>query len=207
MSGPEYLLNYYAWEKGKAIATIQAVPEGYQGSIQQIIINPFDATEISVVGDGIFKVFRYSEGFLRSIKTSCPIKDYNAHLWLQNNAVALVTADGFIFITLDGNIIQEFDLGENFSINTIVPTNNGFVVAGSQGQIIVFSQLFQDVRKDGFEIKRKIQFPDSDINFHTMAVDPGRGNTLVESDKGQIFKISLEEYEISKKVLFQALIC
>lgn len=192
---------YYAWEKGKAIATIASAPTGYTGKIRQILINPFDATEISVIGDGLFKIFRYSEGFLRSIRTSCPIADFNSHIWLQNNAIALGSADGRIFITLDSVLIQELDFSPNLAINSLVNLANGFIAAGSHGTIVLYSQIFEDVRKDGYEIKRRIQFPEQDLNIQTVTASTSLSNVIITSDKNQIFRISLEE-DVNRKVNF-----
>ncbi len=201
MCEPEFLLCYYAWEKGKAIATIASAPSGYTGKIRQILINPFDATEISVIGDGLFKIFRYSEGVLRAIRTSCPISDFNSHVWLQNNAIALGTADGRIFITLDGAFIQQLDFSRNLAINSIVNLANGFVAAGANGTIVLYAQLFQDVRKDGYEIKRRIQFPEQELNIQTVTANASFSNMIITSDKNEIFRISLEE-DVNRKVNF-----
>lgn len=201
MGGPEFLLCYYAWEKGKAIATIASAPTGYTGKIKQTLINPFDATEISVIGDGLFKIFRYSEGFLRSIRTSCPVADFNAHIWLQSNSIALGTADGRILIALDGGLIQELDFSPNLAVNSMVNLASGFVAAGSHGSIVSYSQLFQDVRKDGYEVKRRIQFPEQELNIQSVSASASLSSVIISSDKNQIFRVSLEE-DVNRKVIF-----
>lgn len=193
MGGPEFLLCYYAWEKGKAIATIPSVAAGFVGNIKQISINPFDATEISVIGDGLFKIFRYSEGLLRSIRTTCPIADFNAHIWLQNNAIALGTSHGKVFIALDGALIQELDFSPNSSIISMVNITKGFVAAGAHGTIVLYSQVFQEVTKDGFEIKKRMQLPEQDSNIQTVSVSSSYSNIIISSEKNQIFRISMED--------------
>ena len=198
--GPEYLLNYYAWEKGKAIATIPSAPTGYNGKIRQISINPCDATEICVVGDSVFKIFRYAEGVLRSIRTSCPVKDFRSHAWTQNNALVLGASDGLIYLMIDGNLIQELTFGPGQSVESIVPLAKGFVAGGQQGLITIYDQLYSEVRKDGYELKRKINFPDSDMNIQSMVASSSQGDILIESSKNQIFKMSLEPPEANRKV-------
>jgi WD40 repeat protein len=61
---PDWTLYYWSWEKAKIMATIRT--SNLQGSpISQISFNPADVTQICVTGDGIFKLFRYSEGILK----------------------------------------------------------------------------------------------------------------------------------------------
>ena len=201
MNGPEFQLHYYAWEKGKAIASISSAPVGFNGNIRQISINPFDATEICVIGDKIFKIFRYSEGLLRSIRTSCPNKDFYNHIWLQNNAIALGSSDGKIYIVLDGNLIQELNFATNVAVDCLANFDNGFAAAGAHGTIVLYSRVFQDVRADGYEIKRKIQFPDQELHIKTMSISPSYRDIIISSDQNQIFKISLEETDLAKKVV------
>ena len=71
---PDYTLHYFAWEKGKAIATISSVPNGYNGKLKQISINPYDSTEICVIGENLIRIFRYAEGVLRPLRVNLPAK-------------------------------------------------------------------------------------------------------------------------------------
>lgn len=62
---PEWILHFFAWEKGKSIATISSSPNGLP--VNQISINSFDGTEICVTGKGFITIYRYTEGVLKPI--------------------------------------------------------------------------------------------------------------------------------------------
>lgn len=59
-SGPNWTLLYYAWEKGKTLATISSSLNP-QDEVYQISINPFDGYKILASGQNIATVFRYSD--------------------------------------------------------------------------------------------------------------------------------------------------
>jgi hypothetical protein len=93
--GPEWLLQFWSWEKAKVLASIRttnppektlAVAPGvaptrdqqkdlglgtvvYQWYLLIVLLislmNPSDNTQISVVGNGIFRIYRYTEGALK----------------------------------------------------------------------------------------------------------------------------------------------
>jgi hypothetical protein len=87
------------------------------------------------------------------------------------------------------------------AINSIVNLANGFVAAGANGTIVLYAQLFQDVRKDGYEIKRRIQFPEQELNIQTVTANASFSNMIITSEKNEIFRISLEE-DVNRKVNF-----
>ena len=71
MGAPDWILYYYAWEKGKALATVLSSPSKDQ-IVNQITINPFDATEICVTGDGFVTIYQYDEGILKPVIMNVP---------------------------------------------------------------------------------------------------------------------------------------
>ena len=201
-SGPDFLLSYFGWEKGKAIATIPSAPHGYNGTIRQIAINPYDATEISVIGEGLFKIFRYAEGVLRPTRGHLPPRDYRCHTWIQSDTIALATGDGHIYIVTDGAIVQELPFILGVCVESLAPLTQGFVAGGHQGAIIIYEQLVSDSKKSLYEMKQKIQFPEQETNVQTLVVSSSQGDVLVQTSKNQIFQVSLEPAEgIKKKVI------
>ena len=67
---PEWILHFYAWEKGKAIASISSASPNQL--VHQVSINSFDGTEICVTGEGFVTVYRYTEGILKPIAIQLP---------------------------------------------------------------------------------------------------------------------------------------
>lgn len=72
---PDWNLQYWSWEKAKVLATIRTVnpPEKavmgrdplFGQVVYQCAINPSDNSHVSVIGNGIFKMFRLSEGIFK----------------------------------------------------------------------------------------------------------------------------------------------
>ena len=61
---PDWTLLYWHWEKSKVMATTKS--NGTTNYImRQVSFNPQDNTQICVVGEKTYKLFRYSEGNLK----------------------------------------------------------------------------------------------------------------------------------------------
>jgi hypothetical protein len=135
-----------------------------------------------------------------------PVKDYRCHAWIQNNALALGASDGSIYILLEGSIIQELNFEPLLSVECIVPLAKGMVVGGQQGFIYFFDQLFPEIKRDGYEVGKKLQFPDTEAIIQTMVASSSQGELLIETNKSQIYKISLEPTDVTKKASFLLLV-
>lgn len=70
LSHPDWMLHYYAWDKGKLIATISSA-EGNQ-KVLQVSVNPLDGTVIFVLGDTFLRLYRYAEGEMRNVDLAVP---------------------------------------------------------------------------------------------------------------------------------------
>lgn len=70
LGAPDWTLHYYAWDKGKLIATIKSAEPNQK--ILQVSVNPSDGTLLFTVGETKCRMFRYSEGELRSIDLNLP---------------------------------------------------------------------------------------------------------------------------------------
>ena len=172
-------------------------PNGYTGKLRQVSINPNDATEICVIGETIFKVYRYAEGILRPIRFNLPNRDYKVHTWIASSCIALGTAEGHIYIAHEGNLLQEIRFEQ--SIECIVSLPKGFLVGGQQGLIAIYDQLNADARKENYTLKRKFILPDSEICVQTLVTSTSFDDLLVRTAKNQIFKVSLATTESDKK--------
>lgn len=81
----DWMLNFWSWEKGKILASVRTtnVPEknnllaskqenkeSLAGLVvYQCLMSPTDSSLVSVVGNGIFKIYRFSEGVLKIAAT------------------------------------------------------------------------------------------------------------------------------------------
>ncbi len=83
--GPDWAVHYWAWEKSKVLAMVRvmgsaalaapappgATKDGKEAvplfQATQVCINPTDSTNLTVIGFGLFKIFRYQEGVLKTV--------------------------------------------------------------------------------------------------------------------------------------------
>lgn len=70
LSHPEWILHYYAWDKGKLLATVGSSPS--PSKILQTSINPFDGSVVFLLGDKCTRFYRYTEGELKISPLSIP---------------------------------------------------------------------------------------------------------------------------------------
>lgn len=86
-------------------------------AITQIKINPWDHNLISVSGDNIFKLIRFTEGHLKQIgthKLDFKEKNFTDHCWLNLDRLALLSQFGEIYIFDNG------DLKDTINLNLVV---------------------------------------------------------------------------------------
>lgn len=77
----------------------------------QISFNPQDNTQICVIGDGIFKLFRYSEGNLKQFAfQKTEPQNYLSHAWISDERVIVGTNNGRLYIFEAGELKSEMSL-------------------------------------------------------------------------------------------------
>lgn len=81
--GPDWTLYYWSWERTKLMASTKTasihptplpmgVPQtsanaSFGTAVYQVMFNPTDNSQVSVVGNGIFKLLRYQEGAFKPV--------------------------------------------------------------------------------------------------------------------------------------------
>jgi WD40 repeat protein len=67
--GPNHTLHNWSWEKAKIISSLK-LGGGGNVTIHQVIFNPWDPTQLSVLGNGVFKCYRFVEGSMKQFGSS-----------------------------------------------------------------------------------------------------------------------------------------
>ena len=78
----------------------------------QVSFNPQDNTFLCVVGKGILKIFRYTEGNLKpqfAPQKSEP-QNYLCHAWVSDERVIVGTDSGKLLLFESGELKHEFNL-------------------------------------------------------------------------------------------------
>uniref|UniRef100_H2ZKC8 Cilia- and flagella-associated protein 57 n=1 Tax=Ciona savignyi TaxID=51511 RepID=H2ZKC8_CIOSA len=141
-SRPEWMLVYWAWEKSKIMATMKTTNQSGQPvyqvlfvllvfpaslltpSAQQVSFNPQDNTQICVVGNHIFKLFRYAEGNLKPFGfQKMDLQNYLSHAWVSDERVVVGTDTGRLLLFENGELKTEFHAalpsGSNADTNSV----------------------------------------------------------------------------------------
>ncbi|KAJ3117421.1 Cilia- and flagella-associated protein 57 [Phlyctochytrium bullatum] len=119
-------------------------------AIYQVSFNPLDNTQLCVVGNGVFKLFRYSEGSLKPFQfQKVEPRNFLCHCWTLDERIIVGTEDGRLLVfETNGEPRMEipFTFGPNPSnqvpkaCNAILSYSKGFVAAGSGGNVVIFEK-------------------------------------------------------------------
>ncbi|NWI19707.1 CFA57 protein, partial [Crypturellus soui] len=103
---PDVHLAYWLWEKQQLLATthIEAPGDG----LCQVSFSPQDNAQVCITGNGIFKLFKYSEGTLKStILQRGELQNYLCHAWVSAEKVVCGTDTGRLMILENGEMRWE----------------------------------------------------------------------------------------------------
>ncbi|EDV23339.1 uncharacterized protein TRIADDRAFT_27651 [Trichoplax adhaerens] len=107
---PDWTLLYWTWEKSKVMATTKTTNQ-QSAPIYQVTFNPQDNTQLCVIGNGIFKLFRYSEGNLKQFAfLKMEPHNYLCQSWVTEDKVIVGTDEGRLFLFEAGELKNEFTL-------------------------------------------------------------------------------------------------
>ncbi|XP_038268117.1 cilia- and flagella-associated protein 57 isoform X1 [Dermochelys coriacea] len=103
---PESNLAYWMWEKQRTMAIAKA--DIQNNPVYQVSFNPQDNTQVCITGNGIFKLFRYTEGTLKqtNFQRGEP-QNYLSHAWLTEDRVMVGTDTGKLFLFESGDLRWE----------------------------------------------------------------------------------------------------
>ncbi|BFY99763.1 hypothetical protein BsWGS_02803 [Bradybaena similaris] len=216
---PDWTLVLWVWEKGKVMTTMKIVNNMIPNSqVNQVSFHPTENTQLCVVGNGIFRCMRYTEGTLKAFgyQKMEPI-NYVCHSWLSENEIIVGTSASTLLILESGEIKEEIKLignvarGKSFSecITSLVAYSDGFACACGYGTV------YQYERVDGvFKMKRKIMIPpeqhnlnlldDSKTNvvINCLAISPAEEVFAATTDKGQLYYIAVSTLEGTGEIVY-----
>ncbi|NXS78086.1 CFA57 protein, partial [Erpornis zantholeuca] len=106
---PEGHLVWWLWEKPQLAASVR-VPAAGDGPCQ-VSFNPQDNTQVCITGNGFFKLFKYSEGYLKqmNLQRGEP-ENYMCHAWLSEEEVICGTDTGKLSLFETGDLHWETSL-------------------------------------------------------------------------------------------------
>uniref|UniRef100_A0A8C4J318 Cilia and flagella associated protein 57 n=1 Tax=Dromaius novaehollandiae TaxID=8790 RepID=A0A8C4J318_DRONO len=103
---PEVHLTYWLWEKQRLMAAVRV--EALGSSLCQVSFSPQDNAQVCITGNGIFKLFKYSEGTLKTTGLQKgELQNYLCHAWLSAEKVVCGTDTGKLIIFESGEVRWE----------------------------------------------------------------------------------------------------
>ncbi|PIK39548.1 putative cilia- and flagella-associated protein 57 [Apostichopus japonicus] len=220
---PDWTLVYWTWEKSKVTA-VTKTSNPANNDIHQISFNPQDNTQICVVGDGIFKLFRYSEGNLKQFAfQKTEPQNYLSHAWISDERVIVGTDNGKLYIFEAGELKSEMSLsfqpkegdmnaiteqavaGEGALITSIISYSKGFACSGGKGIVHLFERT-ED--KESFKKSREIKTPNNAIgadptrtegyDIRNLTVSPSEETLIATTTNNQLYCIALSATDLGK---------
>ncbi|XP_007432730.1 cilia- and flagella-associated protein 57, partial [Python bivittatus] len=103
---PESQLAYWMWEKQRTMAIVKV--DVQNNPLYQVSFNPQDNTQVCVTGNGIFKLYKYTEGTLKQTNfLRGEPQNYLSHAWLSEEKVIVGTDTGKLYLFDSGDLRWE----------------------------------------------------------------------------------------------------
>ncbi|XP_062412043.1 cilia- and flagella-associated protein 57 isoform X1 [Sardina pilchardus] len=176
--GPDWTLFYWMWEKQKVLATVKT--STLNNNIYQVSFSPHDNTHICVTGNGMFKLYRYSEGTLKQCNfPKLDSQNFLSHAWMSEERVIAGTDTGRLLVFESGDMRWEMKVGSKTSqevdrreksisdeeselppslprVTAITAYSKGFVCSAGPGTVCLFEKTDD---KDNYRKTREIWIP------------------------------------------------
>ncbi|XP_071953863.1 cilia- and flagella-associated protein 57-like isoform X2 [Antedon mediterranea] len=222
---PDWILLYWTWEKSKVMASTKTSNPA-NNDIYQVSFNPQDNTQICVVGNGIFKLFRYSEGNLRQFAfQKLEPQNYLSQAWVSDERVIVGTDNGKLFLFESGELRNEFSIVTKEKemervgsiaegdlvpsgpppVTAIVAYSKGFACSGGIGTVHLFEKT-ED--KDNYKKGREIKIPQDAIGadptrqenhtIKTVTVSPSEETLVCSTITNQLYCMTLSSADLGK---------
>ncbi|KAL8584312.1 hypothetical protein ACOMHN_014731 [Nucella lapillus] len=216
---PDWTLLYWTWEKSKVMATTKtANPQNPSGEVYQVSFNPQDNTQLCVVGNTIFRHFRYSEGNLKPFNfQKMEPQNYLCHAWVSEERIVVGTDNGRLLLFEAGELKNEITVGKDDKggeegastlpqITAIVAYSKGFACACGPGTVFLFEKTDD---KDFFKKSREIKIPLDSSNsadpakpqqqvIKCLTVSPSEETLVASTDQAQLYYLTLSSADIGK---------
>ncbi|OAF69544.1 WD repeat-containing protein [Intoshia linei] len=222
---PDWMLVYWIWEKSKILATIKSCTQP-NCFVSQISFNPQDNTQVCIIGQGVFKIYRYNENAFKQVSfQKIEIQEFTCHSWLADDRLAIGTLTGKILIFDCGELKVELDcttmseleekqakLLDTFAlgtgqINFIMAYGKSLMVSCGNGLIQYFEK---SEIKDGINYRRGRQYiiPKDTTNYdsssnlrhniNSIGLSPQESLFVCSTDTKQIFTAQFSTTDIAK---------
>ncbi|XP_013398082.1 cilia- and flagella-associated protein 57 [Lingula anatina] len=228
---PDWTLLYWTWDKSKVMASIKtSVAQGKEipPPVYQVTFNPQDNTQLCVVGNQIFKLYRYSEGSLKPFAFQKMEPQNNlCQAWVSDERVVVGTDNGRLLLFEAGELKNEFHVEKSQKgdkekmdsisegeatqpsgppeITAIVAYSKGFACSVGPGTVFLYEKTDD---KEYFKKAREIKIP-ADSNsadpsksenqvITSLTVSPSEETLVASTDSSQLYSMTLSSADLGK---------
>jgi len=218
---PDWTLLYWTWEKSKVMAaTKTSNPQNPNSEVYQVSFNPQDNTQLCVVGNTVFRHFRYSEGNLKPFNfQKMEPQNYLCHAWVSEERIIVGTDNGKLLLFEAGELRNEFNLVQHdakassddnaatsHQVSALVSYSKGFACAFGQGAVFLYEKTDD---KEFFKKAREIMIPPDPCNsqdptlaqqqmIRCLTVSPSEETLVASTDQAQLYFLTLSSADLSK---------
>ncbi|KAL3318606.1 Cilia- and flagella-associated protein 57 [Cichlidogyrus casuarinus] len=219
-AGPDYTLFYYSWEKGVLLASVK-ISTNAQLPLRELSFNPKDSTQICVIGQECFKVFRYGERILKnSVQLKVDPLDYTCHAWTEDEGLIAGTSDGTWVLVENTECRANCNLGalvekeiefadsqrisvepskKSTSITACAALGKTFLFACGPGMLHVFEdpaknynyKRTKEIRIPAKGIFSQCDIPNPDDVINTICFSPSQDTLLCSTKSRQLIRYNL----------------
>jgi len=158
----------------------------------------------SVVGNGIFRLFRVVDQALKSQNMSLAKRDaanYTCHAWApegEKDRLIVCTEAGEVMVHEQGELKQNFNVsgGEGKGVTALAVHGKGFVCGGGAGYVWLFERQDQD--KEPFKLVKTLIVPFEEGHISSISISPSEDHAALTTSTGQAYNMSIANAEMIK---------
>lgn len=203
-AGPEW--NLVLWNIEKSVKVIGSVKISLSDDnpVHQVSFCPWDNNVIIVIGKGLVRIFRITEGQLRpvSVNTRRDQANFISHTWLWDDKLLLGTEGGEILLleslefraVVNPQSVESAD-APNSPIFSLSATAKGFVAGTVDGQIWSYSA--EEDTKEQYKREETYSLPKTDGAIVCIAVTAD-DSLMCAVDSQQLYHFTVANANVSK---------
>mmetsp|Transcript_5890 Transcript_5890/g.6121 ORF Transcript_5890/g.6121 Transcript_5890/m.6121 type:complete len:1300 (+) Transcript_5890:152-4051(+) len=201
-AGPEWNLVLWNVEKSIKIIGCVKISMSDDNPVNQVSFCPWDPNVILVLGKGLIRIFRVTEGQLRpvSINVRRDQANFISHTWLWDDKLLLGTAGGEI-LYLEGLEFKAVvhplssDNNDPSPILTLAPISKGFVAGTTGGEMWSFT--IEEDLKEQYKKEETFYLPKHEGGIVSICVTADDA-LICATDTQQLYQFNLANSSVTK---------
>jgi cilia- and flagella-associated protein 57 len=205
-AGPEWNLVLWNVEKSVKVLGCVKISMSDETPVHQVSFCPWDPNVILVIGKGLIRIFRVTEGQLRPVSVNVRREHANfiSHTWLWDDKLLLGTEAGEILL-LEGLEFRAVvypvggagsDSTDLSPILSLSPVSKGFVVGTTEGEIWSFA--IEEDSKEQYKKDETFSLPKAEGGIVSVCVTADDA-LICAVDTQQLFHFNLNNSQVTKE--------